>query len=36
VIEDHILMHVADGDLPQKERDEGAGELVDVVRAYLK
>jgi DNA-binding FrmR family transcriptional regulator len=30
------VIEVADRDLPQKERDEGAGELVDVVRAYLK
>lgn len=36
VVEDHILLHVADGDLAQKERSEGAAELIDVVRAYLK
>ncbi|MFJ6322115.1 MULTISPECIES: metal/formaldehyde-sensitive transcriptional repressor [unclassified Rhizobium] len=36
VIEDHILHHVADAELGQKERGEGAVELIDVVRAYLK
>ena len=36
VVEDHILLHVADGDLAQEERNEGAAELIDVVRAYLK
>ncbi|MEM5474450.1 metal/formaldehyde-sensitive transcriptional repressor [Hoeflea sp. AS60] len=36
VIEDHILMHLAAGGLTQKERDEGAAELIDVIRAYLK
>ncbi len=36
VIEDHILLHVADHDLAQEERKEGAAELIDVVRAYLK
>jgi FrmR/RcnR family transcriptional regulator, repressor of rcnA expression len=36
VVEDHILLHVADGDLVQEERNEGAAELIDVVRAYLK
>ncbi|MBY5605739.1 metal/formaldehyde-sensitive transcriptional repressor [Rhizobium leguminosarum] len=36
MIEDHILLHVAAGDLAQNDRDDGAAELVDVVRAYLK
>ncbi|ACP22203.1 MULTISPECIES: metal/formaldehyde-sensitive transcriptional repressor [Sinorhizobium] len=36
VIEDHVLMHVAAEGLSQKERDEGAAELIDVLRAYLK
>jgi DNA-binding FrmR family transcriptional regulator len=36
VVEDHILMHVADEGLGQKQRKEGAAELIDVVRAYLK
>lgn len=36
VIEDHILMHVADGGLAQEQRKEGAAELIDVVRTYLK
>lgn len=36
VVEDHILMHVADSDLAQEQRNEGAAELIDVVRAYLK
>lgn len=36
VIQDHVLMHVAAEGLPQKERDEGAAELIDVLRAYLK
>ncbi len=36
IIEDHILLHVADGALAQNERQEGAAELIDVVRAYLK
>lgn len=29
-------MHVAAEGLSQKERDEGAAELIDVLRAYLK
>ena len=37
VMEDHIRLHVVD---PRRERDpkraRGAGELIDVVRAYLK
>lgn len=36
VIEDHILMHLAADGLTQKQREEGAAELIDVVRAYLK
>ena len=36
VVEDHILMHVADHGLGQKQRSEGAAELIDVVRTYLK
>lgn len=36
VLEDHIRLHIADGSLPQTERDEGADALIDVVRAYLK
>jgi DNA-binding FrmR family transcriptional regulator len=36
VIEDHILMHLAAEGLTQQERNEGAAELIDVVRAYLK
>lgn len=36
VIEDHIHHHLAAADLTQPDRNEGAGELVDVVRAYLK
>ena len=36
VVEDHIRLHVADQALDQDQRNEGAAELVDVVRAYLK
>jgi DNA-binding FrmR family transcriptional regulator len=36
VAEDHILLHVADQDLAQEQRNEGAAELIDLVRAYLK
>ncbi|MGY3610147.1 MULTISPECIES: metal/formaldehyde-sensitive transcriptional repressor [unclassified Bradyrhizobium] len=36
VIEDHIRLHLVDQVLDQKQRNEGAGELIDVVRAYLK
>jgi DNA-binding FrmR family transcriptional regulator len=36
VIEDHIQLHVADHALDQKQRNEGAAELIDVMRAYLK
>ncbi|NTA84708.1 metal/formaldehyde-sensitive transcriptional repressor [Agrobacterium tumefaciens] len=36
VIEDHIRMHLAAEGLSQKDREEGAAELIDVIRAYLK
>lgn len=36
VIEDHIRLHLAAEGLSQKERDDAAAELIDVVRAYLK
>lgn len=36
VIEDHIRHHLVAESLTQRERDEGAAELIDVVRAYLK
>ncbi|WP_337267687.1 metal/formaldehyde-sensitive transcriptional repressor [Oryzifoliimicrobium ureilyticus] len=36
IIEDHILSHVAAADLTQAEREEGAAELIDVLRSYLK
>ncbi len=36
VIEDHVMLHVANHALAQDRRDEGAAELIDVVRAYLK
>ncbi|MBL8579576.1 MAG: metal/formaldehyde-sensitive transcriptional repressor [Mesorhizobium sp.] len=36
IVEDHILMHVSNEKLQQNERNEGAAELIDVVRAYLK
>lgn len=36
VIEDHIRLHVADAGLSQTERDEGAAELIEVLRTYLK
>jgi DNA-binding FrmR family transcriptional regulator len=36
VIDDHIRLHVADHALDQDQRNEGAAELIDVVRAYLK
>jgi DNA-binding FrmR family transcriptional regulator len=36
VIEDHILHHLAAEGLTQQERNEGAAELTEVVRAYLK
>lgn len=37
VIEDHIRHHVASAEIAsQGERDQGADELVDVIRSYLK
>lgn len=36
VIEDHIDEHVADESLTQPQRKEGAAELIDVLRTYLK
>lgn len=36
VIEDHIENHVADPSLTNEQRSEGADELMDVVRTYLK
>jgi DNA-binding FrmR family transcriptional regulator len=36
VVEDHILLHVADHALARNQRNEGAAELIEVVRAYLK
>ncbi len=35
VLEQHLISHVLGGATP-RDRDEAAGELVDVVRAYLK
>jgi FrmR/RcnR family transcriptional regulator, repressor of rcnA expression len=36
VIEDHIRCHVTAPSLAAKQRDEGAEDLIEVVRAYLK
>lgn len=36
VIEDHINHHLAASGLTQQEREDGAAELIDVIRAYLK
>ncbi len=36
VVEDHVLQHVADEKLDPSQRNEGAAELIDVVRTYLK
>ena len=36
VVEDHIQLHVANPDLAKTQRSEGAAELIDVVRAYLR
>ncbi|WP_075790587.1 metal/formaldehyde-sensitive transcriptional repressor [Massilia putida] len=36
VIEDHVREHVAASDLSEAARAEGASELLDVIRAYLK
>lgn len=35
ILEQHLVSHVLNGATP-RDRDEAAGELVDVVRAYLK
>lgn len=37
VVEDHIQMHVANPTITDEaERTRGAGELIDVIRTYLK
>ncbi len=36
VIEDHIRCHVGDSSLTVRDRAQGADELIEVVRAYLK
>lgn len=36
VVEDHIAMHVANPAISQSERTQGADELTDVIRTYLK
>ncbi len=36
VIEDHVREHVAAGELTEAARTEGADELLEVIRAYLK
>ena len=36
VLEDHIHEHVAAESLVAEQRAEGAAELIDIVRAYLK
>lgn len=36
VIEDHIAQHLASDALTFEQRSEGAGALIDVVRAYLR
>jgi DNA-binding FrmR family transcriptional regulator len=36
VIEDHIRCHIVAPSLAEKKRAEGADDLVEVVRAYLK
>lgn len=37
VIEEHVLTHIASPSVTsQSEREKGAEELIDVVRAYLK
>jgi DNA-binding FrmR family transcriptional regulator len=36
VIEDHIRCHVTAPSLAAKQRDEGAEDLIEVVRSYLK
>jgi DNA-binding FrmR family transcriptional regulator len=36
VLEDHIRLHVADAGLDHAHRRDGAEELIEVVRTYLK
>lgn len=36
VLEDHIQLHVADPGLAKAQRSEGAAELIEAVRTYLK
>ena len=36
VLEDHIRLHVADSALDHDRRKDGADELIEVVRTYLK
>jgi DNA-binding FrmR family transcriptional regulator len=36
IIEDHIRMHVVDPDHERGSRARGAGELIEIVQAYLK
>ena len=36
VIEDHVREHVAAGDLSEAARAQGTGELLEVIRTYLK
>jgi FrmR/RcnR family transcriptional regulator, repressor of rcnA expression len=36
LVEDHVQFYMAGRDLAQDQRNEGAAELIDVVRAYLK
>jgi DNA-binding FrmR family transcriptional regulator len=36
VIEDHIRCHVTAPSLAARQREEGANDLIEVVRAYLK
>jgi DNA-binding FrmR family transcriptional regulator len=36
VIEDHVREHVASSDLSDASRAEGAADLIDVIRTYLR
>lgn len=36
VMEGHIASHIADPSLPDTEREQGADELVAILRTYLK
>lgn len=36
VVEEHVQFHVADPSLGERERREGAAELIDVIRTYVK